>query len=47
VVLHEFLSSDITITTSSPQSITIVGSEKEKEDALQKIVQLNKDADKK
>jgi hypothetical protein len=47
MVFHEFLSTDIVITAASPQSITIIGSGKEKEDALQTIVELNKDADKK
>ena len=47
MVYHEFLSTNTTIIASSPQSITITGSDEEKEIALQKIVQLNKGAGKK
>ncbi len=47
MVLHDFLSTNTTIIASSPQSITITGTEEEKDFALQKIVQLNKGAGKK
>ena len=47
MVHHEFLPSTTTIIASSPQSITITGSDEDKETALQKIVQLNKGSGKK
>jgi len=47
IVIREFLSSSIELLTTTPQSITIKGNLEEKENALKKIVQLNKGADKK
>jgi hypothetical protein len=47
LVLYEFLSTDTEIVTTSPQSITIGGNNEERDNALQKIVQLNKGAGKK
>ncbi|MHA1864056.1 MAG: hypothetical protein ACTSWA_09845, partial [Candidatus Thorarchaeota archaeon] len=44
MVFRKFLSTDTKIIASSPQSITIIGNDEEKDKALQKIVQLNKDA---
>jgi len=46
MVFREFLSTDTKIIASSPQSITIIGNDEEKDKALQKIVQLNKGAGK-
>jgi len=47
MVHHAFLNAKIRITASSPQSITIDGTKEEKEDALKKIVQLDKEVDSK
>lgn len=47
MVLHELLSTDAEVRSSSSQSITIIGSDEVKEAALKKIVQMNKDAGKK
>lgn len=47
MVLHELLSSDAELRSSSSQSITMIGSDDVKEAALKMIVQLNKDAGKK
>jgi len=41
-VLHEFLSSDITLWASSHNSITLIGNDEVKATALEKIAQLNK-----
>jgi hypothetical protein len=42
MVHHKFLSTNVTILANSPKSITIRGSDEEKETALQSVVQLNK-----
>ena len=47
LVLHELLDSDVNLRDSSSQSITITGTDKVKETALEKIVQMNKGAGKK